>query len=166
LKPKNVPSPRASGRALEPVAADIPHVTEMLAQKVATLSRALDQQAEAAIAVRTEMTLLECRLLAFVETYGPVTAGGLAARMFIDGGQMSRLISKLSNRGYLIRTRGADDQRTAYLTLSPDGRAAYSRMQRSVWNWHKKLAAQMHSVDIDNLNATLDNLIYFLSRTR
>src|SRR5262245_33180054 len=66
---------RRSGAAPEA----LPHVTQMLAQKIATLSRALDRQAEAIVAERTDMRLIECRTLAYVEAHEPIAITELAA---------------------------------------------------------------------------------------
>jgi len=130
-------------------------VADLLAQRIATLSRALDRQAEAIIAQRTDMTLLEARILAYVQANEPTAIRDLAARMFIDAAQASRLTSKLVARGYLQRTANVEDQRVIYLSLSSKGRAAYERMQRSASAWNKALLSQLKSPEIAVLDRAL-----------
>jgi DNA-binding MarR family transcriptional regulator len=161
---------RANGRkspapahATGAVPVALPHVTQMLAQKVAALNRALDRQAEAVVAARTDMRLIECRTLAYVEANEPIAVTDLAARMFIDGGQMSRLVSKLVSLGYVERSRNDDDQRSNHVRLTPRGRAAYARMQKSVHTWNMRLVARLDPEDVKRLNATLDQLTDFVA---
>jgi len=141
----------------------LPHVTDLLAQRVAALSRALDRQAEGTLARRTDMTLLESRILAYVAVYAPITMTDLAAGMFIDFGQTSRLASRLVKLGYLVRRKNAEDQRSVLLTLSPRGEVAYARMQRSVTNWNRVLMAQLQPDEFAVLDRALRRLTSFVS---
>ena len=140
----------------------LPHVTELLTQKIATLSRALDRQAEGTLAERTDMTVLESRMLAFVAANGPLSITDLASGMFIDFGQTSRLISRLVNLGYVARTKNAGDQRSVLLKLSQKGVTAYNRMQRSVLRWNHILMAQLRPEELHVLADVLPRLTTFV----
>lgn len=157
---KSIAGARAGSETAD---AALPHVTEMLAQKIATLSRALDRQAEAIVAERTEMTLIETRTLAYVEAHAPIAMTELASGMFIDSGQMSRLVSKLVALGYIERTRNDDDQRSIQISLTPRGQAAYARMQKSVHIWNRRLMAELRAEDVKTLNLALDRLTEFVA---
>jgi len=155
--------PAPSRREQKP-AATLPHVIELFAQKLANLNRALDRQAENAIAARTEMSLLECRVLAHIAARGPIAISDLAAGMFLDGGQTSRLASRLVSLGYIRRERNAEDQRSTLLSLTPAGTEAYARMQRSVLAWNNVLMEQMSSADFEAANRVIDTLTAFVGR--
>jgi len=141
-----------------------PHVTELFAQKLASLNRALDRQAEEAVAARTDMSLLECRVLGYVAAHAPVAVSDLANGMFLDGGQTSRLASRLVSLGYVRRDRNAEDQRSTLLSLTREGTEAYRRMQRSVLNWNRILMEQIPSADFEAANRVIDSLTAFVAR--
>jgi DNA-binding MarR family transcriptional regulator len=141
---------------------ELPHVTTLFAQKMASLNRALDRQAEAVVAARTEMSLLECRVLSYVAAHSPVSIRDVASGMFLDQGQTSRLSSRLADLGYLARTRSEEDQRSTFLTLTRKGSEAYERMRRSVSAWNRSLMDQISPEEFKTVDRVIDQLTRFV----
>jgi DNA-binding MarR family transcriptional regulator len=142
--------------------AELPHVTTLFAQKMASLNRALDRQAEAVVAARTEMSLLECRVLSYVAAHSPVSIRDVASGMFLDQGQTSRLSSRLTELGYLARTRSEEDQRSTFLTLTRKGSEVYERMRRSVSAWNRSLMEQISPEEFKTVDRVIDQLTRFV----
>ena len=61
----------------------------------------------------------------------PVAATGLARDLGLDAGYLSRILRDFDARGYLRRTRAADDARRFDLTLTAAGRKAFLPLDRA-----------------------------------
>jgi MarR family transcriptional regulator, organic hydroperoxide resistance regulator len=60
-------------------------------------------------------------LLALWEAPGPVTVGGLGARLQLDSGTLTPLLKRLEAMGHLARRRDPDDERRVLVELTPTG---------------------------------------------
>jgi DNA-binding MarR family transcriptional regulator/N-acetylglutamate synthase-like GNAT family acetyltransferase len=68
----------------------------------------------------------------------PVTATDLAHRLGLDAGYLSRILHGFVAKGYLRKSRAADDARRFHLTLTAAGRKAFAPIDRAS---HDEVAA-------------------------
>lgn len=78
----------------------------------------------------TPFSLPQARLLYEVAQTPGLTASALAARLALDPGHVSRLWQELGREGLIRHTRPAADRRSVTLALTPEGRAAFRRLDR------------------------------------
>jgi DNA-binding MarR family transcriptional regulator/GNAT superfamily N-acetyltransferase len=76
-------------------------------------------------------SLTEARVMFEIAHTGPVTAADLRARLGIDAGYMSRVVGHLERSGILFRGRSDEDGRRRPITFTPEGRAAFERLDRA-----------------------------------
>lgn len=78
----------------------------------------------------TEHPLTDARVLHELGRDGgrTATAAEVAETLDLDGGHVSRVVSRLEANGLLLRERSARDRRRWQLALSPAGRAAFARL--------------------------------------
>jgi DNA-binding MarR family transcriptional regulator len=88
---------------------------------LARLARVLERSCD-------EMSLAHYRVLAAVDA-GEERASRLAARLALGKPAVSAAVEALHDRGFLARSTTAGDQRVSSLSLTPEGRAALSRVE-------------------------------------
>jgi DNA-binding MarR family transcriptional regulator len=96
---------------------------------VMRLARRLRQQAEG------DVTASQLSALSTVERLGPMTLGELAAAEQIQPPSMTKIVSSLEARGFVIREADAKDRRIARVRISDGGRryVARSRTRRNAY---------------------------------
>lgn len=62
------------------------------------------------------------RILSILNGEGGITQRELTARLDIQPGSASEIISKLENAGLIVREQNSDDRRTADISLTEEGR--------------------------------------------
>jgi DNA-binding MarR family transcriptional regulator/GNAT superfamily N-acetyltransferase len=78
--------------------------------------------------LRSPWSLLECRILYELGSGGWTTAAALGAELDMDAGYLSRLLKKLREAGLVEAAASAADARAQDLSLTPEGTAAYGRL--------------------------------------
>lgn len=93
---------------------------------------------------------VECRILAVVATYGPISLRRLCVEINLEKSQGSRLVAKLVQLGLLERRDDPADQRSFYLLLSPSGVELHAQISAVAIErnrqWMKGLPADRHAV--------------------
>ena len=56
------------------------------------------------------------------------TVGELCHRLYLDNGTLTPLLKKMEEKGYLTRTRKAEDERVVQVTLTEEGLALQNEM--------------------------------------
>ena len=79
--------------------------------------------------LETPYSLSEARVL-YEVAQGETTAAALAQGLGLDPAFLSRLLRRLVSRGLVARTPSAKDRREAILTLTEEGRAEFSMLDR------------------------------------
>lgn len=74
--------------------------------------------------------LAEGRIVYEIAVSPGTTASGLAARLDLDPGYVSRLVKGLERRRFLVRRVSEADRRQQVLELTPKGRAAFAAIDR------------------------------------
>ena len=84
----------------------------------------------------------EFRILKVLRAERGDCAAAVSARLAIDDGEMSRLVTRLEAKGLLIRTKTEGRRKTA-LWLTPTGRALVDRIN---WAEHQVLEARLEGL--------------------
>lgn len=77
-----------------------------------------------------EMTLAEARLLFEIANRARPLAADLQLALKMDAGFVSRVLRRFETRGWIARERGEQDARRRPITLTPEGRAAFTELDQ------------------------------------
>ena len=103
---------------------DVPlPIEELLSYRVGQVANAMSRSAALRYRREFDVTLGEWRTLALLGAKAPLTVNKLARLSALDKAQMSRVITKLTERGLILRDYGPG--RTTQLTLSRKGKSVY-----------------------------------------
>lgn len=115
------------------------------------LSRSLLERFEPAAGI----TLPEWRVLALVNTHGPLSVKALSQHAGLDFGQASRLASRLCDGGLIVK-KPTGDARSVDLQLTAQGRALHRKLwtiaARSNDQWLASLSEAQRRVLFDALD--------------
>lgn len=75
-----------------------------------------------------DMTLPEARILFELGQGKPVLASDLVQRLDMDAAQLSRTLTRFARKGWVERSRGAEDGRARPLSLTPEGREIFRHL--------------------------------------
>lgn len=98
-------------------------ISQLLSNRVTRLSSSLSRSAAARYRREFDVSLGEWRTLALLGQDPELTLNRLARRAGLDKAQMSRVVSRLVERGLVDRERGA--RRSTQLTLTDEGMEVY-----------------------------------------
>jgi DNA-binding MarR family transcriptional regulator len=103
-------------------------VRDLLMYRVARLSTISDRMGQLNISRRFGLTLGAWRVLSVIHAFAPVTLARLAGELYLDKGQLSRLISGLVGDGLVRHAAGGQDRRQTQLELTAKGRRLHDRV--------------------------------------
>ena len=86
------------------------------------------------------------------------TCAVLARDMAHDKGAMTRMMDTLEARGWVERTRSADDRRVVHLSLTVDGQAVMKRCRDLVVAYWNRCLADWSDAEIEQFLAHLQKL--------
>ena len=86
------------------------------------------------------------------------TCLALARDLGHDAGATTRLIDTLEARGWLERTRSADDRRVVFIEVTEQGRAVADRCRQGVTRQWNAWLADWKAADVERLIGDLHNL--------
>ncbi len=79
----------------------------------------------------SRFSLTEMRVLYELANSAQITASDLIARLGLDGGYLSRILSRFEQNGLLRRTSAAHDARQSILTLTTRGRKTFTPLEEA-----------------------------------
>lgn len=89
----------------------------------------LNAQAAQILRERVGLSLVEWRIIALVEAYGPsVSSGVLISKSGMDKGMFSRTLKRVCQNGLVKSTPDKHDHRKISLNLTEEGRVIFDRM--------------------------------------
>lgn len=114
----------------------------------------------AALRFRREhgVSLTEWRTLARIEAMQPVALRELVASSSIDKAQLSRVVTALTECGYVERSAHSTDARSAQLKLTPAGRKLIRALAASAQDRDRIFRECLTQQEIDQLVSTLAKL--------
>jgi DNA-binding MarR family transcriptional regulator len=101
-------------------------IQELLAYQLSRVANAISRSAALRYRRDFGISIGEWRTLALLGARSPLTLNRLARLAALDKAQMSRIVSKLTERGLITRRFGAG--RTTELSLTRKGKALYRRL--------------------------------------
>lgn len=107
---------RADGRELAPI-------SELLSYRLSRTSSAMSRSAALRYRRDFDVSLGEWRAIALIAADPTLTLNRLSRRAGLDKAQMSRVVTKLTERGLVSRTTGSG--RTSQLALTEEGTRVY-----------------------------------------
>lgn len=78
--------------------------------------------------LRTPYSLQEARVIYELAQLADASPGEIAARLSLDSGYLSRILSKLEAAGIVKRAAGEDDRRRTHLSLTAQGRKIFRKL--------------------------------------
>ena len=109
---------------------------------------------------RYGMLRTEWRVLFHLGLYGQMAARDIGLRAKMHKTKISRAVQKLSERRFVIRARDEDDRRVERLSLTAQGRAAYTVLHAVAQRYDAELTAEMTQSERDALRQLLLKLQY------
>ncbi|WP_170469544.1 MarR family winged helix-turn-helix transcriptional regulator [Ruegeria arenilitoris] len=109
---------------------------------------------------RYGMLRTEWRVLFHLGNYGEMTAKEIGLRARIHKTKISRSVSKLEERRFLVRSRDDADRRVERLALTSAGQAAYRDLRKVAQAYDAKLAGLFSEEETDLLRKMLRRLAH------
>ncbi len=89
----------------------------------------------------SRFSLPECRILYELAQRPGCTASEIMEAINMDRGYMSRILASFQKKGMIRRKRSATDGRAYFLSLSPKGKAAFTKIDNASHTQIKNLLA-------------------------
>lgn len=100
----------------------------------------------------------EWRVLFHVGRYGQMTAKDIGVRAKLHKTKISRAVSKLEKRRYLVRTRDETDRRSEILSLTAAGQTVYKDLRETAQRYDAELSAMFPTGEAALLRTMLRRL--------
>jgi DNA-binding MarR family transcriptional regulator len=84
--------------------------------------------------------------------------GELPKRLMVSAGNLTPIVDRLAEDGYITRTPSNLDRRVQIVCMTVEGRKAFRRMAKSHGAWLASLLSEFPSGHVDELIAQLDEL--------
>jgi DNA-binding MarR family transcriptional regulator/GNAT superfamily N-acetyltransferase len=116
--------------------------------------------------LRTPYSLTEARVLFELGAHDALDVADLRARLGLDGGYLSRLLTRLEQRRLVERGRSPDDARRQRVALTARGRAAYAELDARSAAANAALLDSLADADQDRLLGAMAAIRGVLEPTR
>ena len=98
---------------------------DMISYQLARFVNVNDRLEQAHVSEAFGITLGEWRVFATIQFIGPVSLADLGRQMLVDKGQLSRMVRRLVERGWVSNHKTPGNRRSITLSLMPAGRKKY-----------------------------------------
>src|SRR4051812_38410167 len=105
------------------------------------------------------LTLNEWRAMVVLASHPGVAAADVAESTGLDKMAVSRAIAGLDKAGRLLKKDDPADQRRSRLYLSAEGQRVFTKVGRTAKKREAELLSTIAQADLEQFNATLDQLI-------
>lgn len=112
-----------------------------------------------------ELTDPQWRVLRLLSIVDEIDAADLAARAFLLGPSLSRIIRDLSERGLLARRASEDDARRFLHSITPAGMKLVREIVPQFDPLYERIERELGIKNLQHLNATMERLAKILSGT-
>ncbi|WP_410657322.1 MarR family winged helix-turn-helix transcriptional regulator [Amycolatopsis sp. lyj-112] len=140
---------RADGRDLE-------SISGLLSYRLSRTSSAMSRSAALRYRREFDVSLGEWRAIALIAADPTLTLNRLARRAGLDKAQMSRVVSRLTERGLVDRTAGSG--RTSQLALTGEGTRVYRGLIAAANERDAEFLAALTPEEAATLSGALDKL--------
>ena len=136
----------------------VPAFRPLLSYEVNSTSDVLRRSAAMRFRREHDVSLTEWRTLARIEALQPVMLRELVETSSIDKAQLSRVVTGLTERGYIARSAHATDARSAQLKLTAAGRKLMKALAASARDRDRVFRECLTQKEIDQLVKALAKL--------
>lgn len=136
-------------------------IRDLVFFRMAHLAAANDRLGQRWSQKHFQLRLSEWRVLGMVQALEPVGFGGIARALYIDRGQLSRLLKTLEKRGLVRITPDEADKRARHLETTPAGRELHDRMLRFVLEPNEVYVSALTREEVSTLMGILEKLQVF-----
>jgi len=84
--------------------------------------------------------------------------GEVSKRMMVSAGNITALVERLVEIGYISRAPSASDKRVQIIKMTPDGHRQFARMAEQHGDWIGNLFADLTAADVEALMGALARL--------
>jgi len=131
---------------------------EFLPYQLSVLADTMSQSLSRLYSERHGLGIPEWRVIANLGQRGTMTATEIGGHAQMHKTKVSRAVSGLVDRGYVIRERNRADQREALLQLTPEGRAVYADLVPSAKAFNTALESMLNETERTVLRTALERL--------
>ncbi|GAA1957120.1 MarR family winged helix-turn-helix transcriptional regulator [Amycolatopsis minnesotensis] len=131
-------------------------ISELLSYRMHRVANAISRSASTRYRRDFDVSLGEWRTLALLGEDPALTLNKLAARAGLDKAQMSRVVTKLDERGLLVRESGAG--RSTRLSLSRKGKSVYQGLIEAANERNDAFLVCLTPAEREALDSALDKL--------
>ena len=118
-------------------------IKDFLTFRINLLYRLLDRQLKKMLAEHHDLSIAEWRVLGQLATNSPTTVRDIAAKTYMAKSQISRAAASLVRTGFSIRSKDADDERSAVFAITREGQKKYDIVMRMNRERQRRLIAQL-----------------------
>ncbi|WP_370962036.1 MarR family winged helix-turn-helix transcriptional regulator [Amycolatopsis sp. cg9] len=140
---------RVDGRDLVPISG-------LLSYRLSRTSSAMSRSAALRYRREFDVSLGEWRAISLIAADPTLTLNRLARRAGLDKAQMSRVVSRLTERGLVDRTAGSG--RTSQLALTPEGTRVYRGLITAANERDAEFLAALTPAEAETLSGALNKL--------
>lgn len=137
------------------------------AQKFLRVIWALNHAIEACskeMAVRLGVTFRQRTVIRLVGRFPGVAAGQLADTLHVDRGTLSTILSRLEERGLLVRRQDPHDRRRVLVELTPKGRLLDTPAEKTVESAVRRVLRTVPAETMQGTESSLMRLVHSLER--
>jgi len=97
---------------------------------------------------KTNLTPQQWTILNVVAASGPTTLAALARKMIVSKQNMTGMVGRLREAGYLDRNEDPSDLRSARVVLTRRGRTVVEKLKPVYEQWYAELVAGLEGFDV------------------
>lgn len=124
-----------------------PAIKDLLSYRLHQVANLLSRGAAMRYKREFGVSLWEWRTIALLGAYAPLSLNELANAAGLDKSQISRVVSGLIDRGFILREVDARDGRGVLLTLTRPGQQLCSGLMRAACERNDRLAGRLSKED-------------------
>ena len=104
------------------------------------------------------LAVVEYSVLAACFVTESITVSGLTQHVPIDTGRISRMVSKLEDRGLVRKVRLKSDQRVVRVEMTAEGQALMPALMRSVGEHYANIISSVSEEELTDLMAFIEKM--------
>jgi DNA-binding MarR family transcriptional regulator len=123
------------------------------------LSNRLSHSFEQLVQARTDISVIEWRVMIDLGRYKQTTAAEIASRWAMDKMNVSRAIRRLESRGWIERHIDEVDRRSYRLILTAEGRSNYQTLMPAAESRYREITSILTRDELASFTEMLSRLI-------
>ena len=105
-------------------------------------------------------------VLAACFIHEPITVTDIQKHVALDTGRISRIVSKLEDRGFVQKTRLQVDRRKVWIEMTDEGREIASRLMERIESFYVKIMSRITDDELTHLIAFIEKMLANAERVR